>query len=629
MKNTLKIFLLFLLSTLSIKGISQTEEAVEVIEDNFTKSSFFLEGGANIPAFGWGSDYGYAKTGFEVGGGWDYYFFKRWGIGLDLRYHQNGISREDNTISTKGSKLYDRPWISARVNPTQTSGTWGGTSLAIGPTFRTPLWNDKFMLEAYIKGGVAAYRLPSLSATYSIIDSNSRSEFSTNIIDGYRHEKSEEINLKLFGITGVRFGYNLTDNWMVYATVNYKTTLIDRDDYYYSFDRTMLGPAINLGVQNEPIKEGTLIDGPTIDKTVGFEGFERETITRTGSIQSFGALIGVKWTPSFVKKPKKKREKPEVFRKADTVVIVKTDTVNLQKTKINVKVEDGPSGVIIPNADVALIDEKGNVVMTSKSDAFGMVSFDGVEPGNYTTKAMVYGKPTTIAAISKAEFDNSLINKTVLYEDLNFILDGRTMNLDTKKTISEVLVSLDDKTNKGTKQATSDQAGAFSFGLSPESDYQVMGSKNGLFTNTNKVSTMGLKRSQTLFVELELGLQNPCGKNIELKNIYYDLDKWFIREEAKVELNRVVAFMKENPEVMIELSSHTDCRSSDSYNKTLSQKRATAAVNYIVSQGANKAKINGVGYGESKLLNRCADGVNCSEKEHQVNRRTEVKVTCP
>ena len=120
-----------------------------------------------------------------------------------------------------------------------------------------------------------------------------------------------------------------------------------------------------------------------------------------------------------------------------------------------------------------------------------------------------------------------------------------------------------------------------------------------------------------------------CNDAIVLKVILYDLDKSFIREDAKPELDRLVQFMKDNSEVKVELSSHTDSRGSDAYNMKLSQRRAQAAVDYIISQGISKSKLIAKGYGETKLLNKCLNGVACTEAEHQINRRTEMKVICP
>ena len=114
--------------------------------------------------------------------------------------------------------------------------------------------------------------------------------------------------------------------------------------------------------------------------------------------------------------------------------------------------------------------------------------------------------------------------------------------------------------------------------------------------------------------------------NLDIENIYFDFNKWYIRPDAEVELDKLVQILKENP-VSIELGSHTDSRGSAEYNKELSQKRAESVVRYIVLQGIESTRIMARGYGESKLTNRCSDGVPCSPAEHQANRRTEFKVT--
>lgn len=115
-------------------------------------------------------------------------------------------------------------------------------------------------------------------------------------------------------------------------------------------------------------------------------------------------------------------------------------------------------------------------------------------------------------------------------------------------------------------------------------------------------------------------------ETILLENIYYDYNKWNIRTDARPSLDRLVQIMRATP-IIIELGSHTDSRGKDDYNLDLSQKRAQAAVNYIISRGIAKERITAQGYGESQLVNRCEDGIGCNEKEHQQNRRTEFKVT--
>ncbi len=105
--------------------------------------------------------------------------------------------------------------------------------------------------------------------------------------------------------------------------------------------------------------------------------------------------------------------------------------------------------------------------------------------------------------------------------------------------------------------------------------------------------------------------------------ILYDFDKHNIRPDAKIILDKVVKAMNDNPTIKIELGSHTDSRGVSEYNQSLAQRRAESAANYIKKRISNPNRLTYKGYGESRLKNRCADGVQCSEVEHQVNRRTE------
>jgi len=130
----------------------------------------------------------------------------------------------------------------------------------------------------------------------------------------------------------------------------------------------------------------------------------------------------------------------------------------------------------------------------------------------------------------------------------------------------------------------------------------------------------------TLLANIELD-RARIDKKIQIQNIYYDYDKWDIRADAAERLDNVVNLMKDNPGISVELGSHTDSRGNDDYNQKLSQRRAAAAVAYIVSEGVDSARITARGYGESQLVNRCRNGVECSEESHQQNRRTELRIT--
>ncbi len=113
----------------------------------------------------------------------------------------------------------------------------------------------------------------------------------------------------------------------------------------------------------------------------------------------------------------------------------------------------------------------------------------------------------------------------------------------------------------------------------------------------------------------------------QIRNIYYELDKYIITDESKRELNNLVIFLKAHPNIIIEITSHTDARGSDAYNLKLSQNRAKAAKDYIVAQGIDPKRVMSIGMGETQLLNRCANDVICSDEEHVINRRTEYVIT--
>jgi len=116
------------------------------------------------------------------------------------------------------------------------------------------------------------------------------------------------------------------------------------------------------------------------------------------------------------------------------------------------------------------------------------------------------------------------------------------------------------------------------------------------------------------------------GNTIELKNIYYDFDKYYIRSGSAESLDWVVRLMQKYPSLVLELTSHTDARGTTNYNNWLSRKRAKSAVKYITDRGISKFRLQAKGYGETQLRNHCEDDEYCTEEEHQYNRRTEIRV---
>lgn len=119
------------------------------------------------------------------------------------------------------------------------------------------------------------------------------------------------------------------------------------------------------------------------------------------------------------------------------------------------------------------------------------------------------------------------------------------------------------------------------------------------------------------------GFGDDLAKLLQLSTIYFDFDKYNIRKDSEVEIEKVIAAMEKYPSLKLKVAAHTDSRGAAAYNLWLSQKRAESTVNYMIKQGISKDRLKSEGYGESKLLNECADGVRCSAAQHDVNRRSE------
>ncbi|WP_316797749.1 OmpA family protein [Pedobacter frigidisoli] len=205
-----------------------------------------------------------------------------------------------------------------------------------------------------------------------------------------------------------------------------------------------------------------------------------------------------------------------------------------------------------------------------------------------------------------------------------FKLIGRVFDKISSQPLGNAIATLT-KTDGQTLKIQTSENGNFRFDLDKVSDYDLSAEKTGFRSDAAKVSAMDLTTSTEIYKDLYLE-KIVFDKAIRLENIYYDFDKFNIRRDAAVELDKLVKIMQENPSIWIELSSHTDSRGNDQYNQWLSQSRANAAVKYIVEKGIDKNRITAMGYGERRLLNKCASGVKCSDTEHQLNRRTEFKI---
>ena len=206
-------------------------------------------------------------------------------------------------------------------------------------------------------------------------------------------------------------------------------------------------------------------------------------------------------------------------------------------------------------------------------------------------------------------------------------ISGLVKDKTTMQPIAGATVFLYNPNTGNVKVLKTGPDGMYKSIIDKPADYIVKATMLNFIPDCSPFGLKELKPGATINAPRDLLLDRlVVNKTFHIDNIYYDFDKYKIREDAKPELDKLVQIMKENA-INVELASHTDCRGTAAYNDKLSQKRAESAVNYIVNTGIDKGRITAKGYGEQQLVNKCADGVKCTAAEHQANRRTEFKVT--
>jgi peptidoglycan-associated lipoprotein len=228
---------------------------------------------------------------------------------------------------------------------------------------------------------------------------------------------------------------------------------------------------------------------------------------------------------------------------------------------------------------------------------------------------------------------------------LRFNVTGLVKDEKTEVAISSSLVQLiaSDGSNL---QAETGTGGDFKFALKADVDYIFLVSKRGYLNGKEKETTKGQEKSREFMITI---LLTPIDRPIELPNILYDFGKWDLRPESMVSLDKLVETLLDNPNVTIELMSHTDSRDTEEYNQDLSQKRAQIVVQYLIDKGVEPERLSPKGYGEStpKIVDAVINAqnpflktgtalseqyintlANDEQKEiaHQINRRTEFRV---
>ncbi len=203
--------------------------------------------------------------------------------------------------------------------------------------------------------------------------------------------------------------------------------------------------------------------------------------------------------------------------------------------------------------------------------------------------------------------------------------------------IPKTFITLRDNKGNTLDTVTTKDDGAFVFLVDSDKKFKLSGKKEKYNEGDTVASTFGkefivkanvvLLKEEIVAQKVQVEVVADLGKLLELKTIYFDLDKYNIRPDAETELDKIVKVMNDNPKITVELSSYCDCRESKAYNQKLSDNRARVTTDYIKARITNPERIYGKGYGKTHLVNGCSCednvGSNCSDAEHQVNRRTE------
>ncbi len=290
---------------------------------------------------------------------------------------------------------------------------------------------------------------------------------------------------------------------------------------------------------------------------------------------------------------------------------------------------DGHPGYGKLDLFVAEKDESGKQVIKNLGDNFNS-KYDDF--GIFFTEYPKAGFITSNREGGKGDDDIYYFeDKTPKPKIINVLLNVFAKEQGTDNPIPQTRIVLYGADNKQQGGDFSNPSGRVRFTMAPNSDYTIIASKNGYFSKSFPYTTKGKTPDPATLIQdvtnvtLDTTIyldQLILEKSIVLENIYYDLDKAEIRPDAALELDKLVKILADNPSIRIELSSHTDSRSSDAYNLNLSQRRAQSAVDYIVSKGISADRLVAKGYGETQLIIKDAQ----TEEEHQVNRRTEFKV---
>lgn len=297
----------------------------------------------------------------------------------------------------------------------------------------------------------------------------------------------------------------------------------------------------------------------------------------------------------------------------------------INKIDLRVLVYDFNTKVILPGSQVTLKSE-GKTIDSKIADKDGAVEFSVKPKSKYQLVAenTIYTPETKDIQVKGSLFD-FMQQEDIYLKQAAPYLTIEVIDKESGLIIPNALVDISE--GKYKESELEDNNGIIRMKLMESTDYTFNATAEEYFDKTAKFSTVGKPAGEySLTIEME---KLSAGKQFVLEDLFYDLDKYNIRPDAAIVLDKLAKILVDNPSVRIEIGSHTDSRATAEYNMKLSQNRSESVVAYLISKGIAKSRLVAKGYGESQLVNPCADGVPCPEVEHQANRRTVIEILNP
>ena len=289
-----------------------------------------------------------------------------------------------------------------------------------------------------------------------------------------------------------------------------------------------------------------------------------------------------------------------------------------------VNISDEATGQPLPFVEIILTDGEDKKRYGS-TDQYGRITFNLLTPGEYSVIGSLNSINSNMQIIKKENFSSNenQINITLTHNDPRFTLLGVVINKtgNIPEGGADVRISNQDDHSVTTIQSNPGD-GIFRSQLVSGTDFTLVGKKTNYISNIEKITTKGLNRSTMLYVKLELGIEEAReGQSIQLKNIYFEVGKANLNTIISSDLDKLVTFLKDNPDSKLEIQGHTDDKGSAQLNNRLSQSRANSVVEYLTKNEISENRLISKGYGSSEPV---AD--NNTIEGRAKNRRVMMKV---